>query len=302
MAGELQANGAGTFTSGALDSDDGVSGPSSIPTLSGTYSVASTGRGLATITTAQGTTNYSFYVVNTTQLLAMEIDPFSSGGSALVSGSILNQAGNSDFSGGSAFEVTGLDQSASTAESQIGQFEGIAGTYTLLSDQNSGGVLTSPSGSGYYSISNGRATLTGTGFQNSPPVLYMVSDNQAFIIGTDLAVSFGFMTPQSGGTFSTASLSGTYAGGSLAPVNPTVSNAVSIAVAGSGNLAITADVSSSNGLTQNQVFQGIASVEADGRVVVTENGGTAEILYLVSPTQFFSMSTDTNARMDLFAQ
>ena len=96
-----------------------------------------------------------------------------------------------------------------------------------------------PCGPGSYSVaSNGRVTLAESGFQNSQtqqtlqPVLYMVSNNEAFIVGTDAAVSFGFMTAQSG-PFTDASLSGTYAGGSLAPVDANVSNVVSIAIAGS---------------------------------------------------------------------
>ncbi len=189
MAGDLQANGAGSFTNGTLDSDDTSAGHSSLA-FTGTYSVAASGRGLATITTTQGTTNYSFYVVNATELLAMEIDPFPPGGDPLVSGTILQQASNSDFNATSVFQMTALDSSGPTPESQVGVFEAIAGAYSTTSDQNTGGTLTSPTGSGYYSVTNGRVALTGTGFQNSPPVLYLVSDNQAFIIGTDAAVSF----------------------------------------------------------------------------------------------------------------
>jgi len=129
----------------------------------------------------------------------------------------------------------------------------------------------------------------------------MVNPNQAFIIGTDSAVSFGFMTPQSG----PFSLSGTYAGGSLAPVDPAVSNVVSIAIAGPSNLTVTSYVSNENGLSQNQASEGITSADAHGRVVVTENGNTTEILYLISPTQFFALSalsTDPSARMDIFEQ
>ena len=84
------------------------------------------------------------------------------------------------------------------------------GQFNLTSDQNTGGILTSPcSGTltqctpGTDTVAtNGRVTLTDSGFQNSSPpqtlqpVLYLVSNNQAFIIGTDPAVSFGFMTPQ----------------------------------------------------------------------------------------------------------
>ena len=190
----------------------------------------------------------------------------------------------------------------------------------MTSDQNSGGTLTSEPlvGTGSYSIdpATGRVTLTllsGSGFQNSQPVLYLVSDDQAFVIGTDPAVSFGFMTPQvQPGTFTATSLSGTYAGGSLAPVDPSVSNVVSIAVAGSGTLnPLTAYASGPNGLSFSQVVDTTA-VASSGRVVVTQNQETVDILYLVSPApvppaqgppgEFFSLTADQTARVDVFRQ
>lgn len=305
LAGEFQAD-AGNLTCSAnclLDAD-GVGGPSSnVVITGGSYAVASNGRGTLNIKTAQETTNYSFYVVNATELLVMEIDPFAPGGEPLTSGSMLQQSGSGSFTDGSfngpgVFEVTGLD--GSMAESQVGVFSGNgSGGFSLISDQNIGGTLTSPAGTGSYSVGPyGR--LTGLGF-----VLYLIAPNQAFIIGTDTAVSFGFMTPQSGLPFSDASLSGTYAGGSLAPVNPDVSNVVSITVAGSNSLTVTSDISSKNGLSQNQAGGGMPSVAANGRVAVAENGNpSAEILYMVTPAQFFAMSGsgDTTARVDIFQQ
>jgi hypothetical protein len=77
---------------------------------------------------------------------------------------------------------------------------------------------------------------------------------------------------------------------------------VSIAVAGSGSVTVTSDISNANGLSQNQASEGVASVAANGRVAVTENGSTVEILYLASPAQFFALVTDVTARVDLFAQ
>ena len=141
------------------------------------------------------------------------------GGNPLVSGTILQQSSNGSFTvanlnGPAVFEVTALDPTGLTAQSQVGVFgaSGGNGQFNLTSDQNTGGTLTSPcSGTltqcapGTDTVAtNGRVTLTDSGFQNSSPpqtlqpVLYLVSNNQAFIIGTDPAVSFGFMTPQSG--------------------------------------------------------------------------------------------------------
>jgi len=307
-AGFLDADGAGNFTNGVLDSDDDGSVSSSVP-FTGAYTIASTGRGTATI----GNAHYSFYVAlptaaQPTTLLVIGIDPFVPGGNPLVSGTILQQS-SVNLTGPSVFEVTALDPTGSVAQSQVGIFSPSAGTnggtFTLTSDQNSGGTLTSPAGSGSYAIdpTSGRVSfLTGSsGFQNSQPVLYLVTDNQAFIIGTDSSVSFGFMTGQSSFT-----LAGTYAGGSLAPVDPAVGNVVSIAIAGSNTLNVTQDISSENGLSQNQFSAATASsVSNPSRFLVTENGNTTEILYLVSSGEFFALdaaSGDTTARVDIFQQ
>lgn len=303
MAGSFAADGAGNFTSGSLDSDDSSSGVSSSVPFTGGYTVASNGRGTANIKTAQGTTGYSFYIVSGTQLLVMETDTFSTRGFPLVSGTILQQSTNTfaagSFNGPSVFEVSGLG--GTTPQSQIGLFTGNgAGGFSLTSDENIGGILTSPAGTGSYSVApNGR--LTGLG-----PVLYLVTTNQAFIIGTDTAVSFGFMTPQVPPQlgFSATSLSGTYAGGSLAPVDSSVWNVVSIAVAGSNALTVTADVSNQNGLTQSQTA-GTTAVASNGRATVTVNTNPEyQILYMVSPAQFFVLggSEDPTARVDIFQQ
>jgi len=311
LAGAFVAN-SGSFSSGTLDSDSSSLVSSNVPFTGGGYTAASltNGRGTANIMTAQGTTGYSFYVVSATQLLVMETDTFSTQGFPLVSGTILQQTtssfGPGNLNGTGVFEVTALN--AATAESQVGLFAGNGGgSFSLTSDQNSGGTLTSPAGTGTYSVAsgapaNGRVTFpSGSGFQNSLPVLYLVTTNQAFIIGTDSAVSFGFMTPQSGSPFTAASLSGTYAGGSLAPVDPTVSNVASIAIAGSGAINVTADVSSTSGLSQTQT-SGTTSVASSGRAVLTVNGNTTNILYMVLPSQYFSLATDSTARVDNFAQ
>jgi hypothetical protein len=314
-AGQFAASSNGAI-SGSLDSDDAVKGVSSNVTFSGTYTLASNGRGTITI----GADSYVFYVVNASQLLAIEIDPFSPGLHPLVSGSIMQQSSVS-LTGPGVFQVTALDPSGSVAESQVGIFNGSGGSFSMTSDQNTGGTLTPQPlvGTGTYALdtTSGRTTLnllTGAGFQNSQvpppqndPVLYLVGNNQAFIIGTDTAVSFGFMTPQAPPQtgFSSTSLSGTYAGGSLAPADPDVWNVVSTAVAGGGNLTVTANISNQNGLIGQNQTTSTTSVASNGRVQVTLGTNTeAQIFYMVSPGQFVAMagSGDTTARVDNYQQ
>jgi Putative Ig domain len=322
FAGQFQADGAGNFNNGVLDADDGISGPEADVSFSGTYSIPATvlpampnGRGTATITIAgKGTTNYSFYVVSTSQLLVMEIDQ--AAGSPIVSGSILKQSGagsfgSSSLDGTSVFETTALNTAggSSTAVSQLGLLvaDG-SGDLMTTSDLNVGGTLTQPAASsGTYTVAtNGRVTFTGSGIGNSQPVIYLVSESTGFIIGTDLSVAFGSLASQSkpqAGLFTVASVSGTYAGGTIAPLESSASHQVDIAVGdGVGDFNFTSNISSSSGLIQNQSSSNSYSITTNGRGVIPANGTPTQIFYMLSPTQFIWMTTDASARVEAFQQ
>ncbi len=164
------------------------------------------------------------------------------------------------------------------------------------------GTATQPACNGTYSspdVSTGRTTLAYSGTACAESVLYLVGVNQAFVMGTDTNVTFGFMENQSG-PFTPASLSGTYAGGSLAPVLSSGGTQVDVAIAdGVLNLAFTTDSSTSSGLTQNQTANDTYSLVASGRGTVIETG---TIFYMVSPTEFISLSTDVDATVESFQQ
>ena len=319
LAGEFHADGAGNFTNGTLDSDDATAGPASCapPSCTGTYTLPvanpPSGRGTMTISVAgQGTTNYSFYVVSATQLLVMEVDQIAGQGSPIVGGSMLQQSGTGSFAasslnGTSVIQTTALDTSGggSTPVSQVGLVTtNGSGSLTLSSDLNTGGTLTSPASAGTYSVlPAGRVTLTNSGIASTDPVLYLVSQNRGFIVGTDPNVTFGFIEAQSGQPFANASLSGTYAGGSTAPVAPSASSQLDIAVAdGIGGLTFTTDASTSSGLIQNQVSSATYSLLSSSRGEVTENASNTAIFYMVSPTEFWSMATDAQAILEIFQQ
>jgi Putative Ig domain len=311
LAGSFNASN-GTFSNALLDSDD--AGTASNIAFTGSYSIPTvnppTGRGTATISiSGKGTTNYCIYVVSSQELLALETDRISGSSEPLVSGTILQQAGpfqTGSLSAVSVFETTALN--SGTALGQVGLFtpDG-SGTMSTSFDQSTGGGVPVTS-SGTYTVSsttNGRVTLTTSGIASPDPVLYLVTSNEAFIVGADTGVTFGFMKPQTNpGTFSIASLSGTYAGGSLAPILSSASDQVDIAIAdGAGNLTFTTDVASSGGLTQNQTPPSATySLDTTGRGTETENSSTTAIFYLVSPTEFWSVSLNPNATIEIFQQ
>jgi len=323
LAGEFGADGAGNITGGQLDSDDDGTLGTAV-SFTGTYAASffmntnlmdTNGRGTATLTTSSGTTNYSFYVVSASSLLMMETDAVSAG-NPLVSGPVVLQSGYGSFGNGS-LNLTSVVQTTATcgsgsAQAEAGVLTALNGTVSLTADRNCGGTLAqlvSQCGANQCALNvatNGRTTITGgiplSDGSNFAPVLYLVASNQAFLIGTDSGVSFGSVQGQSGGPYSAASLSGTYAGASLAPVDASVNNQVGIAVVGSNTLTLTTDISNGNGLFQNQTADVSYTVSANGRVALTEGTTTTEILYLISPAQFVGISTDANARADAYQQ
>jgi hypothetical protein len=302
LAGSMTADGVSQFTNGLLDSND--AGVTQNVAFTGTFSGISstTGRGTATISiSGQGTTSYSFYIVSATQLLMMEIDQVA----GQVSGSMLQQSvslGGSSLSSTSVMQTSAI--SGAMPQSQVGLFSGDGSVnFTVNTDENTGGTLSSPSCTGTYSVSSttGRTTLTYSGTACAESVLYLVTTNEAFVLGTDANVTFGFMENQSG----PFALSGTYAGGSLAEVLRNAGSQVDVAVAGAGNVSFTTDSSSDTGLQQNQASNGTYTLPANSSrgTITPVNGGQPEIFYMVSSTEFISLfSTDANATLEDFQQ
>jgi len=312
FGGEVAAsNGA---LNGVADSDDAGTILSNTA-CTGSYSVATpstTGRGTGTLTIGGVTTNYAFYIVSSSQLLFMQTDAVPS--ASLVSGSMLKQ-GSVALNGTSVFQTTALQTSGGnqTAIGQVGLLgTSSGGALTTNFDQNSGGTMAGPlSNSGTFVVAgSGRATLSGSGLAASDPVLYVVNSNEAFIIGTDANITFGFMENQevSSTNFSAASLSGVYAGGSVGPSVSAGNNQVDTATAdGVQNFNPINTDSSNNGL--NQTSSATYSVDTTGRGVL-KNGSSAEvgIIYIVSPvgasapSEYYELYTDLFATVEIFQQ
>ena len=281
---------AGAFTIGTggfLDSDDAGTALSdaAITVSGGAVPDPTTGRSSISITSAQGTTTYSFYVVKPTELLAVEIDTVAP--HSLVGGTILQQSTSPTLNAVGVFETTSF---ASTALSQVGLLTPSSGSMTTSFDQSTGGGIVS--GSGTYTVgANGRVTFSGSGLQGSgDPVLYLASANEGFLVGTDGAVTLGFIEPQSGtGSFALSSLTGTYAGGSLAPITSAASSQIDIGVAdGAGNLSLTSDIASNpGGLIQGASSTPTYTLASTGRGVLS----SGPVFYMVSGTEFWLLNS-----------
>ncbi len=289
LAGAFTANGTANLTNGELDGDDG--GNYFNTTFSSdNFNVTSGGRGTVSINVSGvGTGNFAFYVVNSSQLLILQIDPISQGLQTLFSGQIVQQQGltysDSDLNGVSVLGFQGLDTSCNPAcaDAQLifVTWNG-SGSLSYTGDENNGGTVSSSEGSGTYSVgSNGRVPISGTG--NHSPVFYLTGKNAGFEVGSGGSkVQFGSMVAQSGSNFNNNSISGNYYGGSWELVSSNDCGELDLVNVSSGNGNYTGEENCGES-PRSDTGSFTYSVSSDGRTVITQ-GLPSGIVYIVSPS------------------
>ena len=213
------------------------------------------GRGTLSLTTASGTANYVYYVVSTTEMVAVDTD--ASGPATLVD--ILQQqlAGasgsftNDSLKGQSVIQLNGVatNNGSPVPSAAVGvvTFDGagnIARTDSLApyyTDEDDGGVVSAVSyASGTYNVDTtcgsiqsacGRVTVNLTGAPTQP-VWYLTGSNQAFVVDTNASVTSGLLqsqtVPSTG--FNLSNLLGSYLGGTVSPVLSSITNELDVAV------------------------------------------------------------------------
>jgi hypothetical protein len=223
-AGVFTANGAGTLSNLSEDFDS-VGGPTGVLTGSGSYTMATnapSGRGTATVTInvsgGTATSHSVLYMVSSSEVLLMNTDALGSN-TPILSGEVKKQTGPftpTSLDGKSyLFYTTGLSNSDGTNEATVGHFTFTTnGQATGVIDDN-GNPESSVAGT-FTVASNGRVTLT-SGGGTHPPIFYLVNSSLAFVVDTSSSVASGFFEQQTGGPFSTASISGQYFFGAEAP-------------------------------------------------------------------------------------
>jgi hypothetical protein len=332
---------------GTMDTDDG--GSLSQPTFTGAFNglVPNTSRGIAGLTLSPGGRHfYAFYLVSssdrkTNKLFWVSTEPvsqpaaltlwsgFQQGSSALCGSP--NNWNNSCLSGTAVAELNALDTNGAV-DVTSGLFVGNGAlanncqnntfdVATLTFDENRGGTCNGGTcggqpqySQGTYCVdkNTGRVTLTGFSgaFGGALPVFYLVRSDQAFVVGTDPAVTFGSFEPQTGSPFTNSSLFGLYAGGTIAPITTNVTNGVGTLFAdGGGNINGTQNTSGPAGPNQ-QPFTYTYAVDNTGRALVCASGTcTAQsnniigVAYVVSPTKFVLLpATDPNPALSVFGQ
>jgi hypothetical protein len=306
IAGSFKSDGAGNITGFAADANDNGAITSETG-FTGTYSVDDL-RGTMQFKLSGNTYNYSFYQVSPGELLAISLDTLSAN-VPLVSGLIDQQTGsafsNASLKGVGVVELNGL---AALSGARLPDVTlGLAtadgnGNVGIAYDEYKGQLLTPQSFSGTYSVdaTSGRVTLTSAG---TPAFLYLLDNNQAFVLGGDASASSGILEPQTSTGFSNTSLKGNYLGGSLPLSSPSVINEVALAAAdGNGNVSITYENSGPKGLVTNGSTTGTYTVGSNGRTVVSAADGATRIFYVVSPTKTVLLSGEDNGYLGGFEQ
>ncbi len=297
IAGSFVFDGKGNITSGKADMNDNGK-VTNIGAVTGSYTITASapGRGTINLNLNGNSYNYTFDQVSPGELLAISADQTSST-IPLVSGSILQQTGapfsNASLKGVSALELNGLASVSGSTTPDLTL--GLAttdgnGNVSVSYDEFKSLLLPSQSFTGTYSVDpvTGRVAFTSAG---TPSILYLVSTNEAFVLGGDASASSGLLEPQSGSPFANATFKGSYLGGSFALASPAVTNEVGQAVAdGAGNLVVTSNSSGPKGLVTKGVLNGTYVVDSHGRAVVTASDGLPRIFYLVSPTKVAFLS------------
>jgi hypothetical protein len=314
IAGVISFDGAGNITAGQADIANYDPSTSSTDykaaqTLGsgGTYSVSSSGRGTMTL----AGTPFVFYVVGTGgKLLMLTADNVNTG--TLLSGQAIQQT-TTNFTTANAkasavFRSSGNDPSASPAtdDVEVGQivFDG-AGNVTALVDENDGGTVTGPQAqSANYSVTSiGYLTLTNTG--KHAPAFYLYAPGSGFGLAGNQSVPLSYLQAQTvpSGGFSSSSVSGSYAVGTITPAaynsggTQQYPQLLSATVSFSGGtLSITSDNVNAPGLasdvgvdqTQTNTWALDPTYGATtGRFVVQNSGQTGVIGYIVNSTTVF---------------
>ncbi len=325
-AGAFQIKASGSLSTGEIDINDaGAVTTSAI--LSGSYAAAdlSTGRGTASLSVNGGQAeNFSYYLVSASEIIQVSTDQVSTT-SPLTLASVL-RGGTSGVSytntvlkGASVLQTNAVNPNGGHPEAigVAGFFTGDGsadgngfGNATVLFDQNTGGTLAQQQvAGGQYKVDplTGRVTLNG--FGGTPPVLYVVNQNQAFVVGTDANTTSGVLAPQisngaTGTPFTNASVLGAYVGGSVTPALPSVTNQVDWLFAdGNTNINGLEDSSGPGGPQNNQPIVVTYQVDVTGRALIDSNPGSMleGIMFVVSPTKVIVLSTDTNPVLSTFA-
>jgi hypothetical protein len=313
IVGVAHADGVSQVTPGMFDVNDGGTYSPAVA-FTATFAVGSSNnKGLLFLTyqipgSAPVTTQYTFYFVSANDIFLMAITPTDALDPRLGGEMFLQQPGAAfdatALSGISVATGSGLDGSNATV--LVGLLTGDGTSVASVSyDQNDGGAVTANNtATGSYVADpsgDGRMAFTGLGARFA--AAYLTGPNQGLLIGSDAAVTYGFLDAQtSTAPFSTTSIQGGYtlsAETTLDPATLNISGQLN-SLNGNGSMTGILDESDNDGTphTDQTVVIPNYVVGASGRGTM-QIGSTiglpsGMVFYIVSPGSFRGISTDAN--------
>ncbi|OLC91221.1 MAG: hypothetical protein AUH86_21110 [Acidobacteria bacterium 13_1_40CM_4_58_4] len=283
--------------------DGGSTTGAAVPITGGTLSVSNNGRGTLSLTVSGvGTFNNSIYVVSATEFLFMNIGA-QTASNPLFAGSALKQSGGFSPSSLNANMVLYSAGICSTCGSGGGPGPQLTigvvtipstNNFSFTGDQASGATLTSPfTFVGTYTVdASGRVLITQTGHTLPGLAIYLVGANQGFFASTGTDVVLGFAEPQTGGPFTTASVSGAFFFGTTEQATKDVTDNSGVAnFNGTGTISGTSDAAAIGATPMTSAFSQPYSVTngsgTPGRGTIMNNSGTNVnlIFYIISPSK-----------------
>lgn len=328
FVGHLTSDGAGNLTNGTGDINaHGIVGPATFATS--TYSVSDTTNGRGTMTLGfyfQGPglyiRNFVFYIVNSGKLFVMGTDALM--GPTPLWGGVMQQQqvpsggfSNASLKGSVVIYLSGqsycngLNTSSIVIVGSLGADSN--GALTLIFDENCGGNAASDNSvTGTYSVaSNGRTAIA----VDHGAIAYLVNQNQAFLMGNDGNVLFGFGEPQTGPPPGfqppdNSWVSGGYAGLATNPATSGVTifsgEFTADGASPTGNLTGTEDVDGTTGPVSGAPFKATYSISPSptsgrGAVTMISQSGASGVAYVISSSKFVILPmNDPNPSVWLF--
>lgn len=312
----------GNISNGSCDTNDG--GDYETCSFAGSVSAVDpqTGRATATIGDQNGTNHEVIYVVSLGELVMEQADSTGQGGGTsgrrpfsitngdvpVMVGSVLGQSGslgNSSLNGTNVMFMQDINQQDGLDQSAAGilSFDGNGNFNITAMDEDLAGTITQdqPSQGTYSVASNGAVTMN---CQNGDcPAGFLVTTNEGFFVSTGPDSSFGLIVPQTSMSFSSASMAGSYAGGSLAPLDyiNAVNDVAMGAADGAGTFTESSDSSGAGGLGQSSANISSYTVAANGRGTMQSHASqTPAVVYMISPTRWIVLQPTPDARVDIY--
>jgi len=306
FVGVITFNGSGGITSGSEDINQNgtldinqTSWPAS-PNITfnganSSYTIAANGRGALTIAIngAANTSHSVLYGVSSTEALFMGSDSQTT--TQIGAGQALKQSGGpfsgSSLSGTYAGYSSALSGGAGGTTAEDLDLVTVANpNITGNTIENRAGTIGAGSISATYTISSaGRMVTTGG---NHPALLVVVNSNEAFLLGSNGRVDFGFFQSQT----ATSPTSGAFAFGTIDP-NGLVTDEAGVADFTSGNVSVTEDKNSSGTLSSNQTQSLTVSFDSTGvghipsGCTLTPTVTCQTVLLVISPTKVVVLDT-----------